>query len=212
MAPPYSDVPDVPLDRSGLVLYTNPRSRGRIAHWMLEEVGVPYEKVIVDFETREHKAPEYLALNPMGKLPTLVHRGVVITETAAICAYLADAYPDAGLAPLPSDPARGTYLRWLFFGAGCIEPAILDRQFPRAGEVRPGAIGYGTYADTVRTLEIALTPGPFLLGDRFTAADVYVGSQVGYGLMTKGLDPNPTFAAYAARVQARPAAQRAAGG
>src|SRR5262245_7163390 len=107
-----------------LVLYTNPLSRGRIAHWMLEETGVPYRLEVLQVDKNEHKAPEYLKLNPMGKVPTLVHRGVVVTEAAAICTYLADAFPETGLAPALTDPARGTYLRWLFFGAGCVEPAL----------------------------------------------------------------------------------------
>lgn len=197
---PESDDPAVDL-----VLYTNPRSRGRIALWMLEETGATYRTVLVDFETREHKSPAYVALNPMGKVPTLVHRGVVVTEVAAICAYLADAFPEAGLAPAITDPARGPYLRWMFFAAGCIEPATVDKMFPRVGEVRTGAIGYGTFEDTFRTVEGALSPGPFLLGERFTAADLLVASQLGWGMSTRVLEPNPAFTAYVARAQSRPA-------
>jgi glutathione S-transferase len=188
--------------------YTNPFSRGRIAHWMLEEVGAPYHVELLDFDRKEHKSPEYLTLNPMGKVPALVHRGVVITEAPAICAYLADAFPAAKLAPLPSEPARGTYFRWLFFAAACIEQAGTDRQSPRAVEVRPSALGYGTYEDVMNGIENAITPGPFILGDRFSAADVYLGSQIGWGLMIKSIEPRPAFAEYVARLAKRPAHAR----
>ena len=116
-----------------ITFYTNPMSRGRIVHWLLEELGVPYDMKILDFEKGDHKKPDYLKINPMGKVPAIVHRGVVVTEAAAICTYLADAYPKAGLAPALDDPQRGTYLRWIFFGAGCIEPAIVDKMFASAG-------------------------------------------------------------------------------
>lgn len=191
-----------------LTLYHNPMSRGRIAHWMLEEVGVPYDVVLIDFEKREHKAPGFLALNPMGKIPTLVHGGVVVTEAAAICTWLADRFPKAGLAPALDDPRRATWLRWLFFGAGCVEPALVDHMFERPPPDRPGALGYGSYADTVDTLEAAITPGPFILGDTFSAADVYIASQIGWGLMTRALESRPRFEAYVARCAERPAFKR----
>jgi glutathione S-transferase len=191
-----------------ITFYTNPMSRGRIVHWMLEEVGEPYETKILDFEKREHKAPAYLKINPMGKVPAIVHRGVVVTEAAAICTYLADAYPQAGLAPTLDDPQRGTYLRWIFFGAGCIEPAIIDKMFKRPAVERQSALGYGSYEDTLNALETALTPGPFILGERFSAADVYVGAQVQWGMMVKGLEPRPKFLQYVERIAARPALQR----
>src|SRR5688572_6450378 len=168
--------------------YTNPFSRGRIVHWMLEEVGAPYKVELLDFERGEHKQASYLQLNPMGKVPAIVHRGVVVTEGAAICSYLADAFPVAKLAPLPSEPARGTYFRWLFFAAGCIEPAGIDKTSPRSVEVRPSALGYGSYDDVMNTIEKAVTPGPYLLGDRFSAADVYLGSQLVWGLMVKSIE------------------------
>ncbi|HMJ12642.1 MAG TPA: glutathione S-transferase family protein [Polyangiaceae bacterium] len=190
-----------------LIFYHNPMSRGRIAHWMLEEVGTPYEMKLVNFEKREHKAPEFLAINPMGKLPAIVHRGTVVTEAAAICTYLADAFPEARLAPAVNDPVRGTYLRWLFFGAGCIEPALVDRMLDRAA-APPSSLGYGSYADVLDALEKAVTPGPFILGERFSAADVYVGSQIGWGLMVKSLEPRPAFLAYVDRWNQRPAFQR----
>jgi glutathione S-transferase len=185
--------------------YTNPFSRGRIAHWMLEEVGAPYHTELLDFERGEHKQAEYLALNPMGKVPAIVHRGVVVTEAAAICAYLADAFPAAKLAPATSEPARGTYLRWLFFAASCIEAASMDKQSPRVAEVRASARGYGTYEDVMNGIEKAITPGPYVLGDRFSAADVYLGSQIGWGLMTKSIEARPAFIEYEARLGKRPA-------
>jgi glutathione S-transferase len=193
-----------------IVFHHNPMSRGRIVHLMLEEVGAPYRTVLHSFDKREHKTPAYLAINPMGKIPAIEHRGTVVTEAGAICAYLADAFPAARLAPPLDDPARGAYLRWLFFGAGCLEPAFVDRMLERPPASRPSAIGYGTYEDTLGALEKALTPGPFILGDRFSAADVYVGSQIGWGLMTKALEPRSAFTAYAARFAERPAFKRVA--
>jgi glutathione S-transferase len=194
-----------------VVFYHNPMSRGRIVHWMLEELGVPYDVRVLDFDKREHKTPEYLAINPMGKIPAIVHRGTVVTEAAAICAYLADAFPQAELAPALDDPARGTYYRWLFFGAGCIEPALIDKMFARPPVERQSAVGYGNYEDALSALEKAVTPGPFILGERFSAVDVYVGSEIGWGLMTKGLEPRPAFQAYFERCAARPAHKRISG-
>jgi glutathione S-transferase len=192
-----------------IAFYHNPQSRGRIAHWMLEEVNAPYEIKVVDFEKKEHKSADFLAINPMGKIPAIVHRGTVVTECAAICAYLADAFPAAGLAPATDDPKRGTYLRWLFFGAACVEPAIIDQLFSRPAPSRPSALGYGNFADTLNTLEKAISPGPFILGERFSAADVYMGSAIGWGLMMKAVEPRPVFGAYLGRVGQRPAYQRA---
>jgi len=192
-----------------ITFYHNPQSRGRIVHWMLEEANAPYEVKVVDFQQKEHKSPEYLAINPMGKIPAIVHRGTVVTECAAICAYLADAFPAAGLAPALDDPKRGSYMRWLFFGAGCLEPAIIDHMFSRPPPSRPAAMGYGNYADTINTLEKALTPGPFVLGERFSAADVYLGSAIGWGLSMKAVEPLPVFGAYLVRIGQRPAYQRA---
>ena len=173
---------------------------------MLEEVGAPYETRVIDFKANAQKSPAFLAINPMGKLPTLVHRGTVVTECAAICAYLADAFPEAGLAPLLAE--RGAYYRWLFFGAGTLEYAMIDKMLARPAPSRPQALGYGSFDDTIRTLETAVTPGPWLLGDRFSAADVYIGSQIGYGVLMKGLEPTPPLAAYLGRCRERPAFQR----
>lgn len=194
-----------------IVFYTNPMSRGRTVHWMLEEVGAPYEVKVIDLGKEEQKRPEYLAINPMGKVPAIVHRGVVVTETAAICAYLADAFPKAGLAPAPDDPARGTYLRWLFFAAACLEPALVDKMFARPPVERKGTLGWGCYEDVVKALQTALRPGPYILGERFSAADVYLGAVMQWSmLMVKALDPLPEFQQYVARVTDRPANKRAA--
>ena len=190
-----------------IVFYTNPMSRGQIVHWMLEEVGALYEKKILDFEKREHKSPEYLAINPMGKVPAIEHRGVVVTEVAAICAYLADAFPEAGLAPERDDPLRGTYYRWLFFAAGPVEAAVVAKAFSRPAW-RAAVIGYGTYEQTRAALEAALTPGPFVLGERFSAADVYLGAQIRWGMQQKTIERRAAFEAYVARLEARPALAR----
>jgi len=192
-----------------IVFYYNPRSRARIVHWMLEELGEPYRLELVRLDRNEHKAPAFLSVNPMGKLPALVHRRTAVTESAAICTYLADAFPAAGLAPACESPERGTYLRWMFFGAGCLEPALMDRMLSRPATERPSAMGYGCYEDCMGALEKAITPGPFVLGDRFSAVDVYIGSQIGFGTMMKSLDPRPAFSAYLDRVQLRPAYKRA---
>jgi glutathione S-transferase len=191
-----------------ITFYTNPFSRGRVVNWMLEEVGAPYDLKLVNLEKGEQKQPGYLAVNPMGKVPAIVHRGVVVTETSAICMYLADAFPAAGLAPAISDPARGSYLRWFFFAASSLEYALMDKAYPRAGTPHVGQLGYGTYEKTLDTLEQALRPGPWLLGDRFSAADVYLGSQMGWTLMTKVLEPRPSFVEYVARCNERPAWKR----
>lgn len=193
-----------------IVFYHHPFSRGRVVRLMLEEVGAPYRVVVVDVSKGEQKTPVYRELNPMGKVPMIVHRDTVVTEAAAICAYLADTFFDRGLAPPLDDPTRGTYLRWLFFGAGCFDPALRDRQLDRPGG-RPETLGYGTFDDTVDTLEKALQPGPFLLGERYSAADVYISSLLGYAMvMAKVIAPRPAFESYLGRVRERPASQRAA--
>uniref|UniRef100_A0A9E7ZT13 Glutathione S-transferase family protein n=1 Tax=Bosea sp. NBC_00436 TaxID=2969620 RepID=A0A9E7ZT13_9HYPH len=193
-----------------LVLYTNPMSRGRIARWMMEEIGQPYRAEILGFDA-SMKSAEYKALNPMGKVPTLVHGDTVVTECAAICAYMADAFPQAGLAPDPSSRLRGPYYRWMFFAAGPVEAAVSNKAFGL--EVPPDrtrAIGYGTYADVMNTLEYALTRNDYVAGERFSAADVYVGSQVLWGLQFGTVEKRPAFEAYGARLATRPAARRAA--
>ncbi|MBB5373518.1 glutathione S-transferase family protein [Acidocella aromatica] len=193
-----------------LIFYTNPMSRGRMVRWMLEEIGQPYETKVIPYG-QEMKAPAYLAINPMGKIPALVHDHTIITETAAIIAYLADAFPEADLAPTPGTRERGPYYRWLFFGAGPFEAAVMDRalgvQIPPE---RKGSVGYGSLEEVLATLETALHPGPYLLGDTFSAADIYLGSQIGYCLRFGTIEPRPAFVSYVQHLLARPAAQRAA--
>lgn len=192
-----------------IVFYTNPMSRGRIVRWMLEEVGRPYRTVALDYATTM-KAPDYLTINPMGKVPAITHRGVVVTECAAICAYLADAFPDAGLAPAIGDPMRGPYYRWMFFAAGPVEAAVTAKALGLLAPAEKSAMaGYGSFDQVVDGLESALTKAPWLLGEQFTAADVYVGSQIAWGLMFKSLPARPAFQAYAERLNARAAAVRA---
>jgi glutathione S-transferase len=197
-----------------IVFYHNPQSRSQMAHWMLEEAGAPYKIVPIDFAKGENRAPAFLAVNPMGKLPTIVHRGVVVTETAAIIAYIADAFPAAGLAPPPDDPSRGAYYRWLFFGAGCFEPALLDKMMDRPPVERKAAVGWGSYEEVLETLKKALSGGPYLLGEKFSAADVYIGSEVRFAMMfgASGLKGEKVFEDYVARLSARPAAKRTSGG
>lgn len=192
-----------------VILYTNPMSRGRIVRWMLEETGIPYETRVLGF-AGAMKTPDYLALNPMGKVPTLVHGSVVVTECAAICAYLADAFPAAGLAPAPQDPARGAYYRWLFFGAGPVEQAVTDRALGlQVPDDKRAMVGYGSYGAMLDGLEAAVSAGDYLLGDRFSAADVYVGAQIGWGLQFGTIEARPAFETYWTRLAARPAHVRA---
>jgi len=191
---------------AALTFYTNPMSRGRIARWMLEEVGQPYDTVFVDFGP-SMKTPEYRALNPMGKVPTLVHGGTVVTECAAICAYLADAFPEAGLAPEPA--RRGPYYRWLFFGAGPLEAAVTNQSLGvEVPKERRGMVGYGSLPRVLDALETAIGGG-YMAGDRFSAADVYVGAQIGWGLRFGTIESRPAFTEYWERIRQRPAALRA---
>jgi glutathione S-transferase len=192
-----------------LVFYTNPMSRGRIARWMMEEVGQPYRTVLLDYGTTM-KAPDYLAINPMGKVPALRHGDTVITEGAAICAYLADAFPQAKLAPPHGDRARGPYYRWLFFAAGPIESAVTNKSL--GFEVPPGrevAAGYGSFAAVMDAMERAVTGSEYLCGEQFTAADVYFGAQVNWGLQFGSIEKRPAFEAYSARLTKRAAYIRA---
>ena len=189
-----------------LVFYTNPMSRGRIVRWMLEESGVPYRTEVVEFGLMM-KSPEYLAINPMGKVPAIRHGDAVVTECAAICAYLADAFPEAGLAP-PSGQ-RGAYYRWLFFAAGPLEAAVTNHNF---GLVVPKdkepMVGYGNFATVMDTLEKAVEGGGYVAGETFSAADVYVGSHVGWGMQYDMIDKRPAFEAYWSRLAEREAYQR----
>jgi glutathione S-transferase len=192
-----------------LVLYTNPMSRGRVARWMLEEVGQPYRAEILEY-ARSMKAPEYLAINPMGKVPALRHGEIIVTEGAAICAYLADVFPEAGLAPPPGSRLRGPYYRWMFFAAGPIEAANTDKALGVA--IRPeqsGMVGYGTREQSLAAVEDQLGRSEYIAGDRFTAADVYVGSHTGWGMVFGTIDKRAAFERYWNLLSARPAAQRA---
>ncbi len=192
-----------------LVLYTNPMSRGRIARWMLEEIGQPYRAEILGYGPAM-KGAGYTRLNPMGKVPTLTHGETVVTECAAICAYLADAFPDAGLAPRPGSRERGPYYRWMFFAAGPTEAAVTNRSL--GVEIPPekaGFVGYGGFGAVMDALEGAVTQGDYILGDRFSAVDVYLGAQIGWGLQFGSIEKRPAFERYYARIAARPAAIRA---
>lgn len=192
-----------------LVLYTNPMSRGRIARWMLEEVGQPYKTDVLNYASTM-KAPAYLAINPMGKVPALRHGDAVVTETAAICAYLADAFPLAALAPAAASKLRAPYYRWLFFTAGPVEAALTNKAL--GFEVPPDRermMGYGNIAQALDTLEAAVSHSEYLVGDSFTAADLYVGSHIGFGLMFGTLEKRPAFEKYWQQVSGRPACLRA---
>ncbi|WP_028744614.1 glutathione S-transferase family protein [Rhizobium mesoamericanum] len=194
--------------RDELVFYTNPMSRGRIARWMLEETGVPYKTEIMTFGGTI-KSPEYLSLNPMGKVPAIMHGKTVVTECAAICAYLADTFQEAGLAPKPDE--RGSYYRWMFFTAGPLEAAATNKAL--GFETPPDKArmaGYGCFSDVMNTLESAVSTTPYIAGDRFTAADVYVGSHIGWGLSNGTLEKRQAFLSYLGRITDRPAYKRAA--
>lgn len=191
-----------------LVLYSNPMSRGRIARWMLEEVGQPYTVQHMDFGALKNDA--YLAINPMGKVPALKHGAAIVTECAAICAYLAAAFPEAGLAPERGTQAHADYLRWLFFGAGPVEAAVTAKALGLLAPAERAAMaGYGTFETVMDTLEQAVSGKTYLAGDRFSAADVYVGSQIGWGLQFGSIEDRPAFQAYWAGLADRPAHKRA---
>ena len=191
-----------------LIFYTNPQSRGRIVRWILEELGIDYDTQILEYGT-SMKSPEYLAINPQGKVPAISHKGKTVTETAAICAYLADAFPEAGLAP--TDDERADYYRWLFYVAGPLEAALTNKSLFGSDPTpeKQGMAGYGTYAQAVDGLSHAVKSNPFIAGNRFTAADVYVGAQVGWGLQFGTIEKRPEFVEYFARVSDREAFRRA---
>jgi glutathione S-transferase len=192
-----------------LVFYTHPMSRGRIVRWMLEEIGQPYRTELLEYGTTM-KAPEYLAINPMGKVPAIRHGGIVVTESPAICAYLADAFQAARLAPSREDPQRGPYYRWLFFAAGPVEAAVTNKAL--GFEIPAGwerMAGYGTFAAMLDGLEAAVSSGDYLVGHQFSAADLYVGSQLGFGMQFGMIEKRPVFEAYWARLSGRPAYRRA---
>lgn len=192
-----------------LVFYTNPMSRGRIVRWMLEEIGCAHRVELLEYGTTM-KAPAFLAINPMGKVPAIKHGDVVVTETAAICAYLADAFPAAGLAPPPGSRERGPYYRWLFFGAGPVEASTTNKALGvTVPAERKGMVGYGDPTEVIAILDAAVTGRDYLLGDRFSAADIYLGSQIAWGMMFGTIEKRPAFERYVARLTARPAMIRA---
>jgi glutathione S-transferase len=192
-----------------LTLYHAAPSRSSIIHWMLEEIGEPYEVQLLSLSKGDNRAPDYLAVNPMGKVPALRHGDAVITEAAAICAYLADEFPRAKLNVPIGDPRRGPYLKWLFFGPSCIEPAMMDRAFPRKEEARRAALGYGDFDTVINVVADAVARGPYILGEQFTAADVVIGSTLRFGMLFKLLPERPEFTTYTGRLAQRPALQRA---
>jgi glutathione S-transferase len=193
-----------------LTLYHAAPSRSSIVRWMLEELGEPYDIHVLNLEKGEHRQPPYLALNPMGKVPALRHGDAVITEVAAICCYLADAFPEARLSVPVGDPRRGEYLKWLFFGPSCVEPAVTERAFPRREPAPRSTLGFGDF-DTVMDVLAQATgaAAPYLMGDSFTAADVVIGSQLRWGMMFGLIPERPEFAAYVGRLEQRPALKRA---
>lgn len=191
-----------------IVFYTNPMSRGRIARWMLEEVGAPYRMEVLQFGSTM-KDDAYRSVNPMGKVPAIVHADKIVTEGAAICAYLADAFPAAGLAPPATE--RADYYRWLFFAAGPLEAAVSNKALGfDVPKDRERMIGYGNLADVMTTLETAVKAHSYIAGDTFSAADVYVGAQIGWGMQFGTIEKRPAFEAYFGRLSARPAYLRAA--
>jgi glutathione S-transferase len=191
-----------------LALYHAAPSRSSTVLWLLEEIGEPYELRVLRLDRGEHKEAGYLALNPLGKVPTLVHGQAVVTETSAICCYLAERFPAAGLEVPAGDPQRGAYLRWLFFAPGVLEPALTDRMFER-GPAPAQTLSYGEFGGLMEVLARAVEPGPHLLGARFTAADVLIGSALRWGMHTRAVPERPELKAYVGRLQARPALQRA---
>ena len=192
---------------SDLTFYTNPQSRGRIVRIMLEELGIPYDTRILEYGTTM-KAPDYLAVNPMGKVPAIVHKARVVTETPAIITYLAETFPEAGLAP--TEEERADYYRWMYFCAGSFEAAIVDKVLGfEVPEERSGTVGYGTFKLVSHVLQAEAGKRPYICGERFTAADVYVGSQVGYSIDFGVLESTPQLAAYVERLKVRPAWRRA---
>jgi glutathione S-transferase len=189
-------------------LYWSPRSRSFSALWLMEETGQPYERVLTDITTGAQKTPEFLAINPMGKVPAIKDGEAVLGEAAAICAYVAERYPEAQLAPPLGDPRRAKYLQWLFFSPSCIEPALI--QIFTKIEVPPSTAAWGSAAQVFDTLDAALEKGPWILGEAFSAADIMIGSGLNFAVRLFKLVPSrPSFEAYIARCTARPAFQRA---
>lgn len=193
---------------SPVTFFHSPQSRSGVTRALLEELDVPFDLVALDLRRNEQRTPEYLAINPMGKVPAIRHVGALVTEQPAILMYLADLYPEKNLAPAMVDPLRGPYLRWMVFYGSCYEPAMMDRSQDRPPLPQMQS-GYGTYDEVMNVLAAQLQQGPWLLGERFTAADVLWGMAINYGFMFKLVPELPVFRAYRDRVLARPAIQRA---
>jgi glutathione S-transferase len=190
-------------------LYWSPQSRAGRALWMMEEAGAPYERVLVDIRSGAQNSPAFHKINPMEKVPALTDGDAAVAESAAICAYVAERVPEAGLAPPIGDPMRGRYLHWLFFASGCIEAAFTEK-FTKASLPSTSMAGWGSFDRVIGVIEEAVAQGPWLLGERFSAADVMVGSDVNFGInVFKLVEPRPALTAYVARCTARPAFQRA---
>ncbi len=191
-----------------LTFYTNPRSRSSIAHWMLEEVGCEYTVQVLEFDT-SMKSPAYLAINPMGKVPAIQHGEQIVTEAAAICAYLAETFPAAGLIPAPAD--RGAYYRWFFFTTSCLEPAYVNfaAGWNPATAAKQREFGYGSYTRVLDTLSAHLRGRTHVAGERFSAADLYLASHLNWGMMTGAIEKRGEFLAYRDAHINRPAALRA---
>ena len=190
-------------------LYWSPRSRSFSALWRMEETGQPNERVLTDISKGAQKTPEYLAINPMGKVPALQDGEATLAEAAAICAYVAEHYPQAKPAPPLGDPQRAKYLYWLFFGPGCVEPAMV--QIAAKVEISPVAAGWGDSQRVLDVLDAALQKGPWLLGENFSAADIVIGSGLNFAVrLFKMLPARPSFDRYLDACAARPAFQRAA--
>jgi glutathione S-transferase len=189
-------------------LYWAPKSRSLRIVWLLEEIGCPYERVLVDIRSGPQANPAFLKLNPMGKVPVLVDGEAVVSESGAIATYLGDRFPDAGLAPPVSDPRRGAYLKWLFFSGNCIEASFVEK-FANL-KLPYSAAGWGSFDRVVDVLEQAVSHGPWLLGDQFTVADVMIGADLNFGMNTfKLIEPKSALTAYVDRCLARSAFQRA---
>ncbi|HEX7339161.1 MAG TPA: glutathione S-transferase family protein [Rhodanobacteraceae bacterium] len=194
---------------SDITFFHSPRSRSAVTRALLEELGVPFDLVPINLEAGEQRSPEFLAINPMGKVPAIRHAGTLITEQPAIILFLADLYADKGLAPALNDPLRADYLRWMVFYGSCMEPAMMDHSLPNRATLPRQQCGYGTYEEVIAVVADQLSAGPWLLGERFTAADVLWGMAMQYGFQFRLIPELPALRAYADRVLARPAITRA---
>jgi glutathione S-transferase len=192
-----------------ITLYHASPSRSSIVLWMLEELGEPYDIKLIKLSQGDNFKPDFLAINPMGKVPAVKHGDIVITEGAAICTYLADQFPNAKLNIPIGTPGRGVYLKWMFFGPGCLEPAVIDRAAPRKEPAKRAMLGYGDFDTVMDVLTRAVSKGPWLMGEQFTAADVVIGAQIRFGMTFKLIPEHSEFTKYTARIAARPAARRA---